>query len=158
MADIGDKIKDYIAKIASSSVINDDVVANMREADKEKDAEMAEMSAQIKQLTAAAAKLASRGQQNMEKNDPNKNRGRRGGIVEQMTKPRNMGGYCSTHSFHPVGATHNSATCQYKKKGTHNDAATWNNRLNGSTYWPKAICAAVKQQTHPTQKNKEAPI
>ena len=34
MADIvGDEIKDYIAKIASSSVTNDDVVANMRDAD-----------------------------------------------------------------------------------------------------------------------------
>ena len=154
MTDIGDEIKDYIAKIASSSVTNDDVIANMREADKKKDAEMANMSAQIKQLTAAMAKLASR-----ENDDPNQNRGRRGDrVVEQMTKLRNMGGYCSTHGFHPVGATHDSATCQYKKKDVHNDAATWNNRLNGSTYWPKAICAAVKQQTHPTQKNKEAPI
>jgi len=118
---------------------------------------MAEMSTQIKQLTAAVAKLASRGQQNTENDNPNKNRGHRGGIVEQMTKPHNMGGYCSTHGFHPVGATHNSATCQYKKKDTHNDAVTWNNRLNGSTYWPKAIRDAVKQQNHPSWKNKEAP-
>ncbi len=36
MADIGDKIKDYIAKIASASVTNNNVVANMREADKKK--------------------------------------------------------------------------------------------------------------------------
>ena len=36
MADIGDEIKDYIAKIASSSVTNKDVVANMHEADKKK--------------------------------------------------------------------------------------------------------------------------
>jgi hypothetical protein len=76
MANIGDEIKDYIAKIASSSVTNDDIVANMREADKKKDAEMANMSAQIKQLTAAVAKLASR-----EKDDPNQNRGRRGDRV-----------------------------------------------------------------------------
>ena len=41
-----------------------------------------------------------------------------------MTKLRNMGSYCSTHGFHPVGATHDSATCQYKKKDAHNDAAT----------------------------------
>jgi hypothetical protein len=70
MADIGNEIKDYIAKIASSSVTNDDVVTNMCEADKKKDAEMAEMSAQIKQLTAAVAKLASRGQQNTKNDDP----------------------------------------------------------------------------------------
>ena len=110
MANIGDEIKDYIAKIASSSITNDDVVANMREDDKKKDAEMANMSAQIKQLTAAVAKLASR-----ENDGPNQNRGRRGNrVVEQMTKLRNMGGYCSTHGFHPVSATHDSATCQYR--------------------------------------------
>jgi hypothetical protein len=40
----------------------------------------------------------------------------------------------------------------------HNDAATWNNRLNDSTYWPKAIRVTVEQQTHQTWKNKEAPI
>jgi hypothetical protein len=154
MADIGNKIKDYIAKIASSSITNDDVVANMREADKKKDAEMADMSAQIKQLTAAVAKLASR-----ENNDPNKNCGRHGNrVVEQMTKLRNMGGYCFTHGFHPVGAAHDSATCTYKLKDTHNDAATWNNRLGGNTYWPKAIRVAIKQQNHPTWKNKEAPV
>jgi hypothetical protein len=160
MADIGDEIKDYIAKIASSSSTSDNVIANMREADKKKDAEMADMSAQIKQLTAAVAKLASGGQKNTENDDTStKNRGRRGDrVVEQMTKLRNMGGYCSTHGFHPVGATHDSATCQYKKKDEHNDAATWNNRLGGNTYWPKAIRVAIEQQNHPTWKNKEAPI
>ena len=113
MADIGDEIKDYIAKMASASVTNDNVVANMREADKKKDAEMADMAAQIKQLTASVAKLASRCQQNTENDDLNKNRGRRGDrIVEQMTKLRNMGRYCSTHGFHPVGPTHDSVTCQ----------------------------------------------
>jgi len=157
MADIGDEIKDYIAKMASTSVTNADIIANMTEADKKKDAEMAEMSTRIKQLTAAVAKLASRSQQNTENNDPNKNRGRRSGIVEQMTKPRNMGGYCSTHGFHPVGLTHDSVTCQFKKKDKHNDAATWNNRLNGSTYWPKAILVAIEQQNHPTWKGKDKP-
>ena len=50
-----------------------------------------------------------------------------------------MGRYCSTHGFHPVGPTHDSVICQFKKKDEHNNAATWNNRLNGNTYWPKAI-------------------
>jgi hypothetical protein len=110
MADIGDKINDYIAKIASASVTNDNVVANMREADKKNDAEMAEMSTQIKQLTATVAKLASQGQQNTENGDPNKNHGPRDNrIVEQMTKLCNMGGYCSTQCFHPVGPNHKTA-------------------------------------------------
>ncbi len=36
MADIGDEIKDYIMKIASASVTNDNIGANMHEADKKK--------------------------------------------------------------------------------------------------------------------------
>jgi Flp pilus assembly protein TadG len=36
---------------------------------------MAEMSAQIRQLTATVAKLAARGQQNTENDNPNKNQG-----------------------------------------------------------------------------------
>jgi len=104
MVDINDEIKDYIANMASASITNDDFVANMREADKKKDAEMAEMSAQIKQLTAAIAKLASRGQQNTENDDPNKNQGRRGGIVKQMTKPHNMGEYCSKMDSTPLAS------------------------------------------------------
>ena len=42
MADIGNEIKDYIAKMASASITNGDIVANMHEADKKKDSEMAE--------------------------------------------------------------------------------------------------------------------
>jgi len=158
MTDIGNEIKDYIVKIASTSVTNDDVVAYMCEADKKKDAEMAEMYTQIKQLTVTITKLASWIQQKMENNDPDKYCGRHGDrIVEQMTKLRNMGGYCSTHGFHPVGLTHNSPTCQFKKKDEHNDAATWNNRLTGNTYWPKAIRVAIEQQNHPTWKGKDKP-
>ena len=93
----------------------------------------------------------------MENDDPNKNRGRCGGIVEQMTKPRNMGRYCSTHGFHPIGVTHDSVTCQFKKKDEHNDAATWSNCLSSSTYWPKAIRVAIEQQNHPTWKGKDKP-
>ena len=117
MAGIGDKIKDDIVKIANSSITNDDDVANMHEANKKKDAEMAEMLSQIKQLTTTLTKLASQDLQNTESNDINKNHGCRGNrVIEQMTKLRSMGGYCSTHSFHTVGVTHDSATCQYKKR------------------------------------------
>jgi hypothetical protein len=50
-----------------------------------------------------------------------------------------------------------SVTCQFKKKDGHNDAATWNNRLNGNTYWPKAIRVAIEQQNQPTWKDKDKP-
>ena len=65
-----------------------------------------------------------------------------------MTKLRNMGGYCHTHSYHPIGATHDSASCKYKKKEGHKDAATWSNRLDRSTYWPLVIRVAIEQQGH----------
>jgi hypothetical protein len=74
-----------------------------------------------------------------------------------MTKLRNMGGYCSMHGFHPVGATHDSATCQHKKKDTHNDAATWNNCLGGNTYWPKAIHVASNSRTIQHGKTRRRP-
>ena len=51
MANIGDKIKDYIAKLAGASIANNNAVANMREAGKSKDAELALMAKQISQLT-----------------------------------------------------------------------------------------------------------
>ncbi len=153
MADIGDKIKDYIAKIASASVANHDSVANMRKAGKSKDAELALIATQISQLTAAIAKLTANKEN--EHKDPNKNRRRC--TVEQMTKLRNMGGYCHTYGYHPVGPTHDSATCRFKKKDGHKDAATWSNRLDGSTYWPLAIRIAIEQQGHPAWKDKSKP-
>jgi hypothetical protein len=51
MAKIGDKFKDYIAKIASASITNNNTVANMREANKSKDAKLTAMASQFKQLT-----------------------------------------------------------------------------------------------------------
>ncbi len=59
-----------------------------------------------------------------------------------MTKPRNMGAYCWTHGFHPVGVTHDSKTCEFKKDG-HRDDATYSNRYEGNTYWPVAMRVAI---------------
>ena len=157
MADIGDEIRDYIAKIASASVANNEAVANLRDAGRGKDAELTLMAAQITQLTAAIAKLTANKEN--EPKDPNKNRGRdrERRPVEQMTKRRNMGGYCHTHGYHPVGPTHDSASCEFKKKEGHKDEATWSNRLEGSTYWPLAIRVAIEQQGHPAWKDKSKP-
>ena len=55
MADIGDEIKDYIAEIASTSITNNDAVANMHKANKSKVAKFTVMAAQIKQLTTTSA-------------------------------------------------------------------------------------------------------
>ncbi len=85
----GAKIKDYIAKIASASITNNDAVANIREATKSKDAKLTAMAAQIKQLTAAIAKLLMINMPNNNNVDPNKNCGHC--TIKQMTRRRNMG-------------------------------------------------------------------
>jgi hypothetical protein len=74
-----------------------------------------------------------------------------------MTKLCNMGAYCHTHGFHLVSPTHDSATCQYKKKDGHQDAATWSNRLDGTTYWLLPVRVAIKQQGHASWKDKSKP-
>ena len=74
-----------------------------------------------------------------------------------MTKLlHNMGGYCHSHGFHPVGLNHNSHTCTYKKEG-HKDEATWCNRLGGDLYWPTAKRTALEQHEDPAWKGKTAP-
>jgi hypothetical protein len=153
MADFGNEIKDYIAKLAGASIAKNNAVANIREASKSKDAELALMAKQISQLTTAITKLTTNKEN--EPKDPNNNRGCR--TVEQVTKLRNMGGYCHTHLYHLVDATHDSASCVYKKKKGHKDAATWSNRLDGSTYWPLAIRVAIEQHGHPVWKDKSKP-
>jgi hypothetical protein len=96
---------------------------------------LAEMAAQIKALTAAVTQLAAM----KENSNPNATRGNGGGNCEsrrlQMNKLRNMGGYCSSHGFHPVGAGHNSKTCRWQKE-EHNTEATWNNQLEGTCFGP----------------------
>jgi hypothetical protein len=116
----------------------------------------AEMAAQIKVLTAAVTQFAA----TKETSNPNATSGNGGGNHESrrphMNKLRNMGGYCSSHVFHPVGAGHNSKTYRCQKKGR-NTEATWNYRLGGNMFWPTAMRVAIEQQDHPTWKGKLAP-
>jgi hypothetical protein len=114
------------------------------------------MAAQIKVLTEAFTQLAA----TKENANPNATRGNGGGDRKirrpQRKKLRNMGEYCSSHGFHPVGAGYNSKTCRWQKEG-HNTEAMWKNRLGGNMFWPTATRVAIKQQDHPTWKGKLAP-
>jgi hypothetical protein len=117
---------------------------------------LAEMVAQIKVLTAAVTQFVA-----MKANsNPNATRGNGGGDRKsrQLHKNKlwNMGGYCSSHGFHPVGAGHNSKTCRCQKE-EHNTEAMWNNQLGGNMFWPTATRVAIEQQDHPTWKGKLAP-
>jgi hypothetical protein len=159
MAELGDEIKEYIAKLTSTSITNNDALANIRDTVRTKDSQIEAMAAQLKLLSDTVALLAKNAKPSDENRDPNtrgRSRGARGGQSQQMTKPRNMGAYCWTHGFHPVGVTHDSKTCEFKKDG-HRDDATYSNRYEGNTYWPVAMRVAVDQQNHAAWKNKSKP-
>jgi hypothetical protein len=153
MADYGDDIREYIQQLASAGAASvTDAAAHMQTTDK-----LATMEAEIKKLTATIAAMATKFTNN-ENRDPNT--GGATGDHERrrppMKKLRNMGAYCHSHGFHPVGADHNSVTCGYKKPD-HNVAATWTNRLGGDMFWPSSKRVAIEQQEHHTWKGKSAP-
>ena len=148
LADYGNKIREYIAKIASASASAANVNATTNQ--------FKAMAVQIKTLTNAVAQLAA----TKENTNPNTG-GDAGGSNrksqrQQMKKVRNMGCYCHSHGFHPIGANHDSMTCKWQK-GEHKTKAMWNNWLGGYMYWPTAKGVAIKQQDHPTWKGKSAP-
>ena len=153
MADYGDQIREYIQQLASAgAAAATDAAANIQTKDK-----LSTMEAEIKKLTATIAAMATK-----LPNNENKNPNARGGTGDgesrrpQMKKLRNMGAYCHTHGFHPVGVDHDSANCGWKNND-HNIAATWTNRLGGNIYWPTAKRVAVEQHKHHTWKGKSAP-
>ena len=150
MADYGDEIREYIQQLASASAATKgtDTAANIQTTNK-----LTTMEEEIKKLTATIASMATK--LNGENINPN-NGANDGGQGRHFKKLRNMGAYCSSHGFHPVGVKHDSATCIYKKP-EHKSKATWNNRLGGEMYWPNAHRVAVAQQGHSTWKGKTAP-
>ena len=153
MADIGDEIREYIANLASAAAggAAQEQAANTMGTTSQFDA----MAAQIKALTDTVAKLVSKENKNPNVGGGGEKKGDRD-RRPQATKLRNMGAYCHSHGFHPVGADHNSGTCSWKK-AEHKNEATWGNRLGGDMYWPTAKRVAIEQHEHPTWKGKTAP-
>jgi hypothetical protein len=153
MADYGDQIREYIQQLASAGAASaTDAAANMQKKDK-----LSTMEAEIKKLTTTIAAMATK-----LPNNENKNPIARGATGDsesrrpQMKKLRNMGAYCHSHGFHPVGADHDSANCG-RKKPDHNVAATWTNRLGGDMFWPSTKRVAIEQHDHHTWKGNSAP-
>jgi hypothetical protein len=112
-------------------------------------------------LKDAVAKLttkkssAEQDSKNVNPNTHGKNRGNSGRTSSkpQMETLRNMGAYCHSHGFHPVGHNHNSKRCT-RKLDNHKDDATWTNRMEGSMYWPIAKRVPIEQQNDATWKEK----
>jgi hypothetical protein len=80
------------------------------------------MEDKIKKLHAIIKKMATKinNKENQHTSGGGSNGGQDGGKFgdarhPQMKKRRNMSGYCHSHSFHPVGADHDSTTCRWKK-------------------------------------------
>jgi hypothetical protein len=113
------------------------------------------MEAEIKKLTAAITQMAIKSN-NGKSINPNTSSSDHDSRRPQNKRQRNMGGYCHSHSYHPVGAKHTSANCSWKKDG-HKYEATWTNTLGGDTFWPSAKRIAINQQNHATWKGKLAP-
>jgi hypothetical protein len=147
LADYGEKIRDYIAKIvsASASAANANATTNQFDA----------MAVQIKALTNAVAQLAAT-KENANLNTSGGSGGSdRESRRQQMKQVWNMGCYCHSHGFHPIGTNHDSILCKCQK-GEHKTEATWNNWLGGCMHWPTAKGVAIEQQCHPTWKGKSA--
>jgi hypothetical protein len=69
----------------------------------------------------------------------------------------NMGGYCHSCGFHPVGKEHTSMTCGFKRR-EHDQDATWTNRgTNGSMFWPSPWRVRDDEKTHASYAGKSAP-
>jgi hypothetical protein len=126
MADVGNKLREYIQQIASAGAANATETANnLQTKDK-----LATMEAEIKKMTATIAAMAAM-MGNNENRDPNSNAKADGNKDckrrrPQMKKLRNMDAYYHSHGFHPVGADHDSTTCSWQKAG-HISIATWSN-------------------------------
>jgi hypothetical protein len=85
--------------------------------------------------------------------DKDKRRNRRDRAPMQLY--RNMGGYCHSCGFCPVGKEHTSVTC-HQKHATHDDNATWTNwGTNGSMVWPSRV--RDDQKNHESWAGKSAP-
>ncbi len=149
MPNYGNKLQEWIQQIASNGA-NNELATNTQATNK-----IASMEAEIKKLTAAIAQMANKSN-NSEDVNPNASSGGQPSRCPQNKKPRNMGGYCHSHSYHPFGADHTSANCSWKKDG-HKDKATWTNTLGGDTFWPSERRVVINQQNHATWKGKSAP-
>ena len=140
LADLGDEIRGYIQKIVGNNTEN---AANVQTNDK-----LSAMEAQISKLTETMTVLAAA--MNKENQPPNNNN------KQWVPKTRNMGGYCHSFGFHPVGLGHTSKTCKWKKKG-HKDNTPWSNWMEGHIGWPKAYKVTAEKQEHEKWKGQSAP-
>ena len=100
---------------------------------------------------------ASMNKENQQPNN-NNNSGNTKPQQKVVAKTRNMGGYCYSCGYHPIGLGHNSQTCTSRhKRKEHKSDATWSDRMGGNTTWPKVNKVTTEQQEHAKWKGQLAP-
>ena len=155
LADMGDQIREYIQQITQVKENVPPPPSNIKPATSSNSSDKAveEMNKRMANLESMMTDFCSNkenrgsGSSN-NNNNKNKQKGNRRG---PETRIRNMGAYCYSCGFNPIGKNHTSKTCNSRyKRSTHDDNATWTNRGdgNGSMVWPTKI--------HEDQKNHEA--
>ena len=116
-ANAGNKLRQYIARIAQAAVAQEEQATHIRDSTK---ASSNAMAMQIKVMLDQIAQL-TRAMANKENTTNGSgiggsllNRGQAWHDVVQNTKPRSIGCYCSLHGFQPYGKNHTSTTCLWK--------------------------------------------
>jgi hypothetical protein len=128
------------------------MVANICDSTQKKNDKMA---VQLNMLSNAIAKLTV-ALANKE-NNPNGGSGRNGNSNRKpWTRSCCMGRYCWSHSYHPTGNTHSSATCTYQKEG-HKVNTTATNTMGGSDYWSPEHHVIYLQRKHASYAGKSKP-
>ena len=158
LAELGDELREFILTLQQSNISNSsagttvtDTTANVKDA--KYDAMTERMMTMEKMMEKMMTQMAANPNATIATTDNEKD----GGKNKKFRCTRNMGGYCHSCGFHPVGPKHNSETCNRKKEG-HVATATWTNRgANGCMDWPIAAKVKPSQQDHTSYKGKSAP-
>jgi hypothetical protein len=159
LADLGDDLREFILTLQQSNISNNSTATTVTETtanvkDAKYDAMTERMIAMEKMMEKMMAKMGEK-----KPNTTNTTAGddKDEGKTRTFKYPRNMGGYCHSCGYHPVGPKHDSETCNRKKEG-HVATATWTKRgENGCTDWPVIAKVKPSQQEHTSYKGKSAP-
>ena len=154
LADLGDEIREYIQQITQAKEIATPPAPIIKPVTSNASSEMEMMKAMMAKMESMMLNMCNNnntGGGGSGGGGSGDNKKKRNTIYE---KYRNMGEYCHSCGFHPVGKGHTSKTCKYKKPN-HDDNSTWSNRGAGSMFWPTKV--REDEKTHATYAGKSAP-
>ena len=168
LANLGDEIREYIQQLTGAKEnvpppskpppSNYTSNTSSNKAAEAMDKRMSKIEELLIALTVSNKNQGGGGNDNTNRGGGGDDKNDRKKFKDRDRKPmqlyRNMGGYCHSCGFCPVGKDHTSVTC-HMKRATHKDDATWTNRLDGSMVWPSRV--REDQQSHESWAGKSAP-